>query len=199
MTIHRLLRGAPGAKDFGHDADHPLDTQVLIVDESSMIDVELMASLLEALPDSAALILVGDVDQLPSVGPGQAVHDLIESTVVHVVRLTENRRQAEHSSIIRNAYRVNRGLVPVCSDDPNEEFQWIVENDVNKISDRLVHVVSRELSQRFKLDPMRDIQALSPKRRGRTRNLDAQSTPPARTPTEPARETHRRRYALRRG
>jgi exodeoxyribonuclease V alpha subunit len=166
MTIHRLLRGAPGAKEFGHDAHHPLDTQVLIVDESSMIDVELMASLLEALPDSAALILVGDVDQLPSVGPGQVVHDLIESTVVHVVRLTENRRQAEHSSIIRNAYRVNRGLVPVCSGDPNEDFQWIIENDVNKISDRLVHLVSRELPQRFKLDPMRDIQALSPMRRG---------------------------------
>lgn len=166
MTVHRLLRGAPGAKEFGHDARNPLDTQVLLVDESPMIDVELMCSLLEALPDGAALILVGDVDQLPSVGPGQVVHDLIESGTVHVVRLTENRRQAENSSIIHNAYRVNRGLVPICSGDPNEDFQWIIENDAKRIADRLVDLVARELPQSFGLDPLRDVQTLSPMRRG---------------------------------
>lgn len=166
MTVHRLLRGAPGAKDFGHDASNPLEAQLLLVDESPMIDVELTSSLLEALPDQAGLILSGDVDQLPSVGPGQVVHDLIESGTVHMVRLTENRRQTENSSVIRNAYRVNRGLVPVCTGDPDEDFQWIIENDVKRISDRLVDLVSRELPGRFGLDPMRDIQTLSPMRRG---------------------------------
>ena len=166
MTIHRLLRGAPGAKEFGHDANNPLDTQVLIVDESPMIDLELMASLFEALPDDAAVILIGDVDQLPSVGPGQVVHDLIESGAVHVVGLTENRRQAENSSIIRNAYRVNRGLVPVCSDDPNDDFQWIIDSDLQRVGDRVIQLVAHELPRRFGLDPMRDIQALSPMRRG---------------------------------
>jgi exodeoxyribonuclease V alpha subunit len=166
MTIHRLLRGAPGSKEFGHDANTPLDAQLLLVDESTMIDVELAKCMLEALPDRAALILTGDVDQLPSVGPGQVVHDLIESGSVHVVRLTENRRQAENSSIVRNAYRVNRGLVPQGAADPNEDFQWIIENDGKRISDRLVDLVSRELPQRFQLDPLRDIQTLSPMRRG---------------------------------
>lgn len=166
MTVHRLLRGAPGAKEFGHDANNPLEAQLLLVDESPMLDVELAASLLEALPDQAGLILSGDVDQLPSVGPGQVVHDLIESGTVHVARLTENRRQAENSSIIRNAYRVNRGLAPVCSGDPNEDFQWIIENDLKRIPDRLVNLVSQELPHRFGLDPLRDIQTLSPMRRG---------------------------------
>ncbi len=166
MTIHRLLRGAPGSKEFGHDANNLLDTQVLIVDESPMIDVELMDSLLEALPDDAAVILIGDVDQLPSVGPGQVVHDLIESGAVHVVGLTENRRTAENSSIIRNAHRINRGMVPICSDDPNDDFQWIIDSDVQRISDRVIQLVAHELPRRFGLDPTRDIQALSPMRRG---------------------------------
>lgn len=166
MTIHRLLRGAPGSKEFGHDANNLLDTQVLIVDESPMIDLELMAALLEALPDDAAVILIGDVDQLPSVGPGQVVHDLIESGAVHVVRLIENRRFAEHSSVISNAHRVNRGMVPMCSDDPNDDFQWIIDSDVQRIGNRVIQLVAHELPRRFGLDPRRDVQALSPMRRG---------------------------------
>lgn len=166
MTVHRMLRGAPGAKEFGHDASHPLDAQLLLIDESPMVDVELASATLEALPDQAGLILCGDVDQLPSVGPGQVVHDLIESGTVHVVRLTENRRHEENSSVIHNAYRVNRGLVPQCSMDPEEDFQWIIENDPKRISDRLVDLVSREIPQRFGLHPLRDIQTLSPMRRG---------------------------------
>lgn len=165
-TVHRLLRGAPGAKEFGHDSNNPLEAQQLLVDESPMVDVELASAMLEALPDQAGLILCGDVDQLPSVGPGQVVHDLIESGTVHVVRLTENRRQAENSSIIHNAYRVNRGMVPLCSADANEDFQWIIENDPQRISARVLDLVGREIPRRFGLDPVKDIQTLSPMRRG---------------------------------
>lgn len=165
-TIHRQLRGAPDAKEFGHNANNPLETQLIVVDEATLIDIELMSALLEALPDDAALLLIGDVDQLASVGPGQVMQDLIESGAVHVARLSENRRQAEDSSVVRNAYRINRGRPPECSADPNDDFQWIIENDLTRIPDRLIHLVRRELPTRFGLNALRDIQTLTPMRRG---------------------------------
>lgn len=165
VTLHRLLRAVPGG-EFGHHAQNPLEADVVIVDEATMLDLPLVCALLEALPDGAALILIGDVDQLPSVGPGQVLYDLIESSSVPVLRLTENRRQAETSAVVRNAYRVNRGLPPLPSTDPVEDFQWIIENGAERITERLVDLVCREIPARHGLDPLRDVQVLSPMRRG---------------------------------
>ena len=111
-TIHRLLEVDPATGRFLRDESNPLECDLLVVDETSMVDVLLMHSLLRALPNHAALILVGDVDQLPSVGPGMVLRDLIESGVVPVVRLTEVFRQAANSRIITTAHRIRRGQMP---------------------------------------------------------------------------------------
>jgi exodeoxyribonuclease V alpha subunit len=111
-TIHRLLETDPRTGRFKRDAEHPLECDLLVVDEASMVDVPLMRSLLQALPDTAALLIVGDVDQLPSVGPGQVLADIIGSGAIPVVRLTEVFRQAVQSRVIVNAHRVNRGQMP---------------------------------------------------------------------------------------
>ncbi|WP_264996737.1 ATP-dependent DNA helicase, partial [Komagataeibacter intermedius] len=111
-TIHRLLETDPGNGTFKRDDTNPLTCDLLVVDEASMVDVLLMRSLLRALPDSAALLIVGDVDQLPSVGPGQVLADIIGSDAVPVVRLTEVFRQAAQSRIITNAHRINEGRMP---------------------------------------------------------------------------------------
>jgi exodeoxyribonuclease V alpha subunit len=111
-TIHRLLETDPRTGTFRRNEDEPLDCDVLVVDETSMVDVPLMRAVLRALPGCAALVLVGDVDQLPSVGPGQVLADVIASGAVPVVRLTEVFRQAAESRIIVNAHRINQGLMP---------------------------------------------------------------------------------------
>jgi exodeoxyribonuclease V alpha subunit len=112
MTIHRLLEADPSAGGFRRDESFPLDCDLLVVDEASMVDVPLMRAVLRALPEKAALLLVGDVDQLPSVGPGQVLADIIASGAVPVVRLTEIFRQSAASRIVANAHRINRGDMP---------------------------------------------------------------------------------------
>src|SRR5262249_5383670 len=114
-TIHRLLETDPRTGQFRRTEDNPLECDLLVVDEASMIDVLLMRSLLRAVPDEGALLVVGDVDQLPSVGPGQVLGDIIASGVVPVVRLTEVFRQAARSRVITNAHRINRGEMPELS------------------------------------------------------------------------------------
>ena len=111
-TIHRLLEVDPRSGGFKRDGDNPLDCDLLVVDEASMVDVMLMQALMKAVPDDAALLIVGDIDQLPSVGPGQVLADVIASGVVPVVRLTEVFRQAAQSRIITSAHRVNQGSMP---------------------------------------------------------------------------------------
>ena len=108
-TIHRLLEVDPMTGGFRRGSDHPLTCDLLVIDEASMVDVLLMQSLMKAVPDNAALLIVGDIDQLPSVGPGQVLADVIASGAVPVVRLTEVFRQAAQSRIITNAHRINRG------------------------------------------------------------------------------------------
>jgi exodeoxyribonuclease V alpha subunit len=117
-TIHRLLEADPVHGGFRRKEDQPLDCDLLVVDETSMIDVPLMHALLKAVPDHASLILIGDVDQLPSVGPGQVLADIIGSAAVPVVRLTEVFRQAAESRIIVNANRINQGLMPEWAQGP---------------------------------------------------------------------------------
>jgi exodeoxyribonuclease V alpha subunit len=111
-TIHRLLEVDPRSGGFKRGDDNPLDCDLLVVDETSMVDVMLMQALLKAIPDRAALLIVGDIDQLPSVGPGQVLSDVISSGVLPVIRLTEVFRQAAQSRIITNAHRINQGGIP---------------------------------------------------------------------------------------
>ena len=132
-----------------------------------MVDVPLMHSLLRALPNQAGFILVGDVDQLPSVGPGTALQDLIESEVVPVMRLTEVFRQAADSQIIANAHRIHRGQMPeVRGTDPSSDFHFVERDDPEKIAVALVKLVQERIPKRFGLDPIRDVQVLCPMNRG---------------------------------
>ncbi|NOX26916.1 MAG: ATP-dependent RecD-like DNA helicase [Gammaproteobacteria bacterium] len=164
-TIHRLLKGMPGM-GFTHDENNPIDADLILCDEMSMVDIELTNALLKSIPDEAIVIFVGDADQLPSVGPGKVLMDIINSDTVPVVRLTEIHRQAQNSSIVTNAHRVNHGQMPISNNNADEDFHFIVENNANLISQRLQHLVCEELPERYNLDPLSDIQVLSPMRKG---------------------------------
>jgi exodeoxyribonuclease V alpha subunit len=163
-TIHRLLEYHP-QQGFGRNADIPLDCKVLIVDEASMLDVPLMYYLLRALPGDARLILVGDVDQLPSVGPGTVLKDIIDSGIVPVVMLTEIFRQAAGSLIVKNAHRINNGLGPKFDPEGGEkDFRWQSEEDKNIIGDLVIRSIKEKLSKDF--NPLDDIQVLTPMHAG---------------------------------
>lgn len=163
FTIHRLLEVQPG-RGFTRDASRPLDCDLLVVDEISMVDVPLMNALLRAHPPGASLLLVGDVDQLPSVGPGSVLRDVIDSGVLPVARLTEVFRQAAGSRIITNAHLINRGLLP---EFENEGDFFFIERDTpENILTTLVEVVKSRIPKKFGLDPVRDVQVLSPMHRG---------------------------------
>jgi exodeoxyribonuclease V alpha subunit len=168
-TLHRLLEWSPGQGGFQRDAQRPLETDLVIVDEASMIDLPLMNSLLRALPLTATLILVGDVDQLPSVGPGTVLRDILDSGQVPAVRLTEIFRQAEQSRIVRSAHQVNRGEFPDLSRPaPGEEsdFHFLREEETERLQQLILDLAARRLPARFRLDPMEDIQVLTPMNRG---------------------------------
>jgi len=166
-TIHRLLETNPAKGGFLRNEGRPLDTDLLVVDECSMVDVVLMAHLLRALPPGASLLLVGDVDQLPSVGPGMVLRHLIESDVVPVVRLTEVFRQAAHSRIITTAHRINEGLMPdLPARDAASDFYFIDRDEPEAIAGTLVEMVKARIPAKFGLDPIRDIQVLCPMNRG---------------------------------
>lgn len=179
-TIHRLLEFDPKSGGFKRDADNPLDCDLLVVDECSMVDVPLMASLVKALPDRAALVLVGDVDQLPSVGPGQVLADLIASGTVAVARLTEIFRQAAESRIIVNAHRINQGQMPELAAPPEGlvDFYFIEASLPEDAAAKIVEVVKTRIPARFGFDHVRDIQVLCPMNRGaagaRALNADLQ-------------------------
>ena len=166
-TIHRLLEVEPGRGGFTRNERRPLGCQLLVVDESSMVDVVLMNHLLRALPREASLLLVGDVDQLPSVGPGMVLRDMIESKVVPVVRLTEVFRQAAHSQIIINAHRINQGTLPeLGAQGPDSDFFFIERNAPERIADTLAEMVKERIPNKFNFDSIKDIQVLSPMNRG---------------------------------
>ena len=177
-TIHRLLEVDPMHGGFRRNEEHALDCDLLVVDETSMIDVPLMHALLKAVPDHAALILVGDVDQLPSVGPGQVLADIITSGAVPVVRLTEVFRQAAESRIIVNAHRINQGLMPEWAQDPASDFHFIECADAEDGVAKILQIVRERIPARYGLDPIRDIQVLCPMNRGglgaRSLNIDLQ-------------------------
>ena len=166
-TIHRLLEVQPGTGAFTRNESRPLDCDLLVVDETSMVDVPLMSHLLRAMPAQGSLLLVGDVDQLPSVGPGLVLRDLIESGVVPVVRLTEVFRQVANSRIITSAHRINQGLMPeLPAKDAEQDFYFVEREEPERIADTLVGLVKDRIPNKFKLDPIRDIQVLGPMNRG---------------------------------
>jgi exodeoxyribonuclease V alpha subunit len=163
-TIHRLLGFAPG-EGFKHDEENPLDVDMLIVDETSMLDLLLANHLLKAIHPATHLLLVGDVDQLPSVGAGNVLRDVIESGQVPVVRLDLIFRQAQDSLIVTNAHRINNGQVPMFSRTARDFFLFGQE-DPDKAADLIVDIVQRRIPHKFGYDPMDDIQVLSPMYRG---------------------------------
>ena len=176
-TIHRLLEFDPRQGGFRKDEADPLDVALLIVDEVSMVDVLLMNHLLKAVPSHAAVLLVGDVDQLPSVGPGAVLQDVIESGQVPTVRLTEIFRQAASSSIVVNAHRINAGKpIETPDGDGLQDFYFIPAESPEDIYDKLFQVVTERIPRRFGMNPIRDIQVLTPMNRGSlgTRSLNVE-------------------------
>jgi exodeoxyribonuclease V alpha subunit len=177
-TVHRLLETDPRTGAFRRTEEAPLDCDLLVVDETSMVDVPLMRALLRALPDEAALMLVGDVDQLPSVGPGQVLADIIASDAVPVVRLTEVFRQAAESRIIVNAHRINQGLMPDLARAESGDFHFVDATDAEDGVRKMLTVVRARIPKRFGFDPIRDIQVLCPMNRGglgaRSLNIELQ-------------------------
>jgi exodeoxyribonuclease V alpha subunit len=179
-TIHRLLEFDPKTMGFKRNDEHPLACDLLVVDESSMVDVMLMQSLLKAVPGNAALLIVGDIDQLPSVGPGQVLADIIGSGAVPVVRLTEVFRQAAQSRIITSAHLINEGRMPDLAPPAGEtDFYFVPAADPDRAVPRIVELVRHRIPRRFGLDPIRDIQVLCPMNRGgvgaRSLNIELQA------------------------
>ncbi len=157
-TIHRLLEFDPNSGAFRRNADDPVEADIVIVDEVSMVDIQLFAFLLEALRPESQLVLVGDVDQLPSVGPGQVLRDLIDSARLSTIRLETIFRQAERSSIITNSHKINHGEGPEFADD----FQFIEADQPEQIQSFIVGLCSTVLPQNYQYDPIKDVQVLSP-------------------------------------
>ena len=171
-TIHRLLGFQPGERQFKKGYDDRLEIDALIVDEASMIDVVLMNALLRALPDHARLVLVGDIDQLPSVGPGNVLRDIIDSAAVPVVRLTQIFRQAEKSHIIRNAHRINSGEMPIVENHADADFYFIQEGDPERVVELVEELCATRLPSYRGWDRRNDIQVLAPMYRGETGALN---------------------------
>ncbi len=165
-TIHRLLVYNPREKRFTKNEQNPIRTDVIILDEVSMIDVLLMQSLLKAVKEETFLVLIGDIDQLPSVGPGNLLKDLIDSEVIPVVRLTHIFRQKAKSLIILNAHRVNQGQYPVLNVKQNKDFFFLKEEDPEKAAQKIIQLCTYRLPRSYGYDPMHDIQVLTPMYKG---------------------------------
>jgi exodeoxyribonuclease V alpha subunit len=184
-TIHRLLEFKPQKGfQFQRNEENPLDADMLIVDEASMLDLLLTNHLLKAVHPESHLLLVGDVDQLPSVGAGNVLNDIIASGVAAVVRLTEIFRQAEGSLIVHNAHRINQGQMPQFAKSATDFFLFPAD-DAERAADLIVDLVQNRIPRRFGFDPLEDIQVLSPLHRGAAgvgelnRRLQAAINPPA--------------------
>jgi len=183
-TIHRLLEFNPTTATFSRNRQNTLEAECLVVDEVSMLDVELAASLLEAVPPGCRLVLVGDADQLPSVGPGNVLADLIASDQFPVVRLDKIFRQAERSLIVVNAHRVNAGKMPRLEGEDDSDFYFVARDNPTAAADLAIDFAARRIPERFGLDPILDVQVLSPMHRGElgvtrlNERLQALLTPP---------------------
>ena len=166
-TIHRLLEFDPKTMGFLRNREHPLEADLVIVDEASMIDTVLAYNLLKAIPASCQLVLLGDVDQLPSVGPGSVLQDIIRSGAVDVVRLSHIFRQAEASLIVVNAHRVNHGEMPrLPPPGAHADFFFVEKNEPEDVLVALKYLAKERIPAKFGFDPVNDIQVLTPMHRG---------------------------------
>jgi len=164
-TIHRLLGFSPDEGGFEHDESNPLPTDMVVIDEASMLDLQLFHSLLRALQPTTHLMLVGDVDQLPSVGAGNVLRDVIDSGIAHVTRLDQIFRQDDASHIVSNAHRINQGQHPI-TDNQSSDFFFFNISEPEAVADMMVDIVKRRAPERWDLDPVRDIQVIAPMYRG---------------------------------
>ncbi len=167
-TIHRLLKFSPSEMTFEKNFENPLEIEALIVDEISMVDTVLMNSLLRAVPISASVVLVGDVDQLPSVGAGNVLKDVIASGIVEVVELNEIFRQAQTSRIITNAHAINRGEMPYLQNDRDSDFFFLEVSEPDQVVETVCGLCASRLPRTYRLDGIEDIQVLVPMYRGET-------------------------------
>ena len=165
-TIHRLLEFSPQINGFKRNRQNPLDTDVVIVDETSMVDLVLMNRLMQAIRPRTTLILIGDVDQLPSVGAGNVLKSLIDSQRIPVIKLTEIFRQAQESMIVMNAHRINKGDFPELTGEADRNFFFIEEENPDEIVELICSLISDRLPQHYDYHPIDDIQLLCPMRRG---------------------------------
>ena len=190
-TIHRLLEWNPQLGGFGRDETNPLAAQAVIVDEASMLDIRLAAALIQAVPATAQLILIGDIDQLPSVGPGNVLRDLIESNRIPFTRLSRIFRQAASSHIVQTAHSINKGETPQFETlASGSDCIFITQDSGAEISSTIRNLLKNQLPGDFGFDPIRDVQLLTPMNRGelgtQTLNEDLQKllNPPSPTKTE---------------
>ncbi|MDE2699179.1 MAG: ATP-dependent RecD-like DNA helicase, partial [Gemmatimonadota bacterium] len=167
-TIHRLLKFSPSEMAFEKNFENPLEIEALIVDEISMVDTVLMNSLLRAVPISASVVLVGDVDQLPSVGAGNVLKDVIASGIVEVVELNEIFRQAQTSRIIINAHAINRGEMPYVQNDRDADFFFLEVSEPDQVVEMVCGLCAARLPRTYRLNSIEDIQVLVPMYRGET-------------------------------
>ena len=165
-TIHRLLEWQPAEGGFARNEANPLKADVIICDESSMLDVRLASSLIGAAPDHAQVVFIGDVDQLPSVGPGNVLRDMINSSRIPCTKLREIFRQAATSSIVRHAHEINEGLVPQFITDSPTDCQFLEVDTSDEIRTMIQRLLTDVLPNKYKFDPTRDVQILSPMNRG---------------------------------
>ena len=193
QTIHRLLKYTPHEGGFTHNERRPLKCDLLVIDETSMLDIPLAYHLVKAIPAGASVVFVGDVDQLPSVGPGNFLHDLIESNVIPVVRLTEIFRQAKASFIITNAHRVNAGDLPVLEAPAESDFFFIHEEDPEKVVTTIKTLCRDRIPRKFGLA----VQVLTPMHKGvcGAENLNRELQT-ALNPTGPSLQRYGRTYRV---
>ncbi len=165
-TIHRLLKYTPRTGTFEHGPNLPLETDILILDEVSMIDALLMYAVVSALRDNSVLVLVGDIDQLPSVGPGNVLRDLIQSECIPFVKLEHIFRQAHGGLIVQNAHHINNGeFIESASGEEDSDFYFFEAREPDDVIARVVDLVTRRIPRKFRFDPMADIQVLTPMRK----------------------------------
>lgn len=164
-TLHRLLKFNPSAHGFEHHRDNPLEIDVVILDECSMIDIRLMHHFLDALPDRCCLVLVGDIDQLPSVGPGNVLRDIIDSEAVTCRRLDHIFRQEKGGMIVRNAHHVNHGAGLEVNNTDGSDFFFISAEQPDDVVDKMLQLITRRIPSRFGFNPVHDIQVLTPMRK----------------------------------